>query len=246
MGATLIEQFDPSQILQPVQRPEIARQDTGKWAPNLTVSKGMAAARKTSDSLLYPMVPGASDGTQNFIGFAGMTFKTDANSNVYFGDSAAASWRMGPSRTAFFWWRGVFDPQELQTLASPVQQVTTFTPTTPTSGDVNTITFTDVTGTATAISFTATASTAANIAAGLIAAWNANATTAAVATASGTNTVILTTTIPGNTITTAGSVVGTGTLPKAATTAATGRSLADIQVACPGARVLANGFWDIP
>lgn len=249
--ATLIETFDPSAILQPVQRPEDARTEAVMWGPNLTVKKGQGAARKTADNLVYPMTPGSSDGLQNFIGWSMMSFLTDANSLVYYGDVASPNIRTGPYRTSAIWQSGIFNPRELITVTTPAQQVITFTPATIEVGDIFTLTYVDNALVSHAVSYTATATTAANVSAGLIAAWNANPDLFYMATASGTSTVVLTVNVAGNTIvvngtTTDGGGANTQTLSKAATTPATGQSIADVQVACPGARVLANGFWLIP
>jgi hypothetical protein len=194
-------------------------------------------------------VPGASDGTQNFVGFSMYDFLTDANGKVFFSDSTAAVLaQLARSTTAPIWKRGIFDPADLKTKATPVAEVDTFTPGgTITTGDVNKLTYTAPDGTVTVISFTvAGTTTAAAVSAGLIAAWNANATTAAVATATGSTTVILTGVTAGTPFTVASSVTGVGTLTRAATTAASGRAIADVLVGCPGARVLHNGFWEIP
>lgn len=123
----------------------------------------------------------------------------------------------------------------------------TFTPANPTTADVYTLTLTLPDLTTKAISATVGATqTAAAISALLIAAWNADPVASAYATASGTSTVVLTAVNLGSSLSIAGSVVGTGTISKATTTAATGRAIADIIGGAPGARVLHNGFWQIP
>lgn len=350
---TALEQFDLSQILQPVQNPQDARQDAVKWGASLTIARGQAIAIKTSDHLAYAFNPSASDGTQNFAGFSMYTLKTDANNLVYFGGvSTTPSYRLGPYMTAPIWTKGTFNPQDVSTNATgtavaevdtftpaspttgdiysvttaggdeasfvigatqtaaaavtgmtnswnsnpvlvalatasgsttfiltgvnpgvalnltskvvgtgtfakvqttaPVSgitaQVLTFTPTTVTTGDVNTITYTYPDGTVGgAASFTVGATqTATAVVTGLIAAWNANAFLKSIATPSGSTTFILTSKVAGNADAITGAVVGTGTIPRVVTTAALGRNLADIQVSCPGARLLHNGFWYIP
>jgi len=141
------------------------------------------------------------------------------------------------------------NPKVVTTAASGgvTAEVDTYTPGgTITTGDVNKLTYTAPDGTVTTISFTTGGTTTATaVSAGLIAAWNANTTTAAVAVASGTTTVVLTGTVVGGSFTVASSVTGVGTLTRVATTAATGRSIADILPGIPGARILANGFWQI-
>jgi hypothetical protein len=235
-------------MLQPMQRPEDARQDAMKFAASLTVSKGQAVSVTTATALGSPLVPGATDGTQNFVGFSMYDFMTDANGKVFFADTTTATWRNTPWTTAPIWVKGIFDPADLKTKATPVAEVDTFTPGgTITTGDVNKLTYTAPDGTVTIISFTVGGTTtAAAVSAGLIAAWNANATTAAIATATGTTTVVLTGVTAGTSFTVASSVTGVGTLTRAATTAASGRAIADVLVGCPGARVLHNGFWEIP
>lgn len=248
---TLIEVFDPSTILQPIQRPEDARQEAVKWGPNLTVKFGQCAGRKNTDNLVYPLNPGAGDGTDMFIGISMMSFKTDADSQVFYGDVAAPSYRSGPFRTSAIWQSGIYNPRELITNQTPAQQVQTFTPANVEVGDVFTLTYVDNAMVSHSVSYTATAATAGNVALGLIGAWNANPDTSYMATASGTVTVVLTTNVPGNTIVVNSSTVDGGgantqTLAKAATTPATGQNIADIRSGCPGARILANGFWLLP
>jgi hypothetical protein len=235
-------------MLQPIQNPEDARSDAMKFAANLTITKGQAVSVTTATALGSPLVPGASDGTQNFVGFSMYDFLTDANGKVFFSDSTSAGWRNSPWTTAPIWKRGTFDPADLKTKATPVAEVDTFTPGgTITTGDIDKLTYTAPDGTVTIISFTVGATTtAAAVSAGLIAAWNANPVTAAIATATGSSTVILTGVTAGSPFTVASSVTGVGTLTRAATTAASGRAIADVLVGCPGARVLQNGFWEIP
>jgi hypothetical protein len=228
-------------MLQPMQNPEDARPDAMKFAASLTISKGQAVSVTTATGLGSPLVPGASDGTQLFVGFSAYDFITDSNGKVFFSDSTAAAWRNTPWSTAPIWKRGTFDPADLKTKATPVAEVDTFTPGgTITTGDVNKLTYTAPDGTVTVISFTvAGTTTAAAVSAGLIAAWNANAT------ATGSTTVILTGVTAGTPFTVASSVTGVGTLTRAATTAASGRALSDILVGRPGAYVQQNGFWNV-
>lgn len=125
-------------------------------------------------------------------------------------------------------------------------EVDTFTASSPTTGDVYTLTINFPNGTTKAISATVGATqTATAIDALLIAAWNADPVAAAVATATGTTTLILTQPAGGNTNITA-AVVGTGTIAKVVTKVATGRNIADILPGAPGAHILPSGFWEIP
>ncbi len=233
-------------MLQPAQRPEDARQDAMRMAASLTISKGQALSVTTATGLGGLLVPGGSGGAQNFVAFSMYDALTDASGNVFFADSSTPSWRNTPRQVLPIWVAGIFDPSDLKTKATPVAEVDTFTPANVTTGDVDTLTYTAADGTVTTISVTIGATQTATAASTLlIAAWNANATTAAIATASGTATVVLTGVTAGTSFTVASSVVGTGTLTRAATTAASGRSLADVLVGCPGARLLHNGFWKI-
>lgn len=240
-------------MLQPMQRPEDARQDALRFAASLTITKGQAIGVKTSTGLAQQLVPGATDGTQNFVGFSMYDFLTDASQNVFYSDSTTAAWFNTGLQVAPVWIAGIFDPADLKTKATPVAQVDTYTAAgTVTVGDIYTIQHTAPDGTITSVSYTAlTSPTASTVAAGLIAAWNANATLAAVATASGTATTVLTGVTAGtpfvtvNPAGTASTGAGVGTFTRVATTAASGRALADVLVGCPGARLLHNGFWKI-
>lgn len=251
MSVTAIEQFDLSAILQPMQSPEEAEQDALVFAPSLTIVKGTSIGIKTADKLGYAMLPGASDGTQLFVGFSMFSFKTDAAGLVYPLSGtlvAVPSMRNTPWRTAAIWKKGIFNPQDVITRAAPAGEVDTFTPGgTITTGDVNTLTVTWPNNTTTTVTFTVGATTTATaVANGLRAAWNANPDLVGLATPSGTTTLILTAVNLGNALSIASTVPGgVGTLTKATTTAASGRSLADILVGRPGAYQLHNGFWHV-
>lgn len=244
MPATLLTQA--TNMLQPIQNPQDARTDAVKFKASITLVAGQAVGIKTSTGLAEALVPGASDGTQNFVGFSMYDFTTDSSGKVLF-NGTTTGWLNSAWNTAPIFTCGTFDPADLKTKATPVAEVDTFTPGgTITTGDVDTLTYTAPDGTVTTASFTvAGTTTAAAVSAGLIAAWNANATLAAVATATGTSTVILTGVSAGTPFTVASSVVGVGTLTRAATTPASGRAIADVLVGAPGARVLHNGFWKI-
>jgi hypothetical protein len=126
-------------------------------------------------------------------------------------------------------------------------EVDTFTVTNPTTNDVYTLTYTNGAGQTTTVSATVGATqTATAIDLLLIAAWNADPVLGTLATASGTTTLILTAAYSGQSLNVTGSVVGTGTIAKVVTKPATGRNISDIISGAPGARVLHNGFWEIP
>ena len=251
---TTIETFDMSQILQPAQRPEDARQDACLMAASQTVVKGTAIGIKTSDQKGYIMVPGASDGTQNFVGFSMYSFVTDANGLAYLGGAAGPNVRLGPWTTMPIWVAGIFNPQEVQTKGTPAGAIITLTPTgTVTTGDVWTtvITYNDLSTETLTFTVGATA-TATAVCNGIRALWTSNKATS-LATVGGTSTVTFTAVNLGNAINvTSGAalsinttVTGTGTRTQSVTTAASGRAIADILVARPGACVLQNGFWKI-
>ena len=249
--ATTLETFQISgYVLTPVQNPQDARLDAVQFGNSLVLYKGTAVGRKTSDNKCYAFTAGASDGTQNIVGFVQTTFATDSTGNIFYNGGVAsptASYRTPPHQNAPIYTAGTFDTNDLFSAATQVAEVDTFTASNPTTGDVYTLTYTAPDLTTTAISATVGATqTATAISALLIAAWNANGTTSAVATASGTATVVLTGVNPGRAFTVAGTVVGTGTIARVATTAASGAVMSDIIANCPGARLLANGFLLIP
>lgn len=253
---TVIETFDPGQILMPVQDPQDERTDAVKCGANLTIPRGCAMGLKTADQLAYPMVAGAGDGTQLFIGFAKYAAVTDANSKLYLitaPDTATPNVRQGPWDTLPLMVNGIVDPQEVQTAAVPAGAIITLTPTgTVTLNDLWTIkvTFNDLTQQSVTFTVGATA-TAAAVVAGLIAAWNANPDMKALATVSGAGTMIFTAANLGSAINVTNNaplsifttVAGTGTLTQTITTAATGRVFTDILPGRPGAFIQGNGFW---
>jgi hypothetical protein len=205
----------------------------------------------TSWNVVHTTVGGVSDGTQTFKGFSQYTFATDANGLVYYNGGLAnpvAGYRTPAWSTSAIYTAGIFDPADLQTSQTPVAEVDTFTPGgSITTGDVYTITITYPDLTTLAISATVGATTTATAVSNLLrTAWNASVEASQYATASGTSTFILTSETPGTAMSVAGSVVGTGTVSKVVTTAATGRSIPAILAACPGARLLQNGFLLIP
>lgn len=244
-----VEQYDASRILEPAQAPWDAKIEAGRFGPSQTFLAGMAVGQKTSDKLLYPFNPGASDGTQIFAGFAKFDFVTDSNSLCYVGSSvtAAANIRQSSFTTMPYYQHGIFNPQDVMTKGTVAGEVDTFTPGgTITTGDVNTISFSGVPGAPTSISFTVGATaTAAAVVTGLIAAWKANPILVNLGTPSGTTTFIVTSVNTGTALNLTSSVTGVGTLTKAVTTAASGRAFSDISTSRPSAIVLANGFWDV-
>jgi len=171
---TVIEVFDLSRILVPVQHPEDARWDSVAWGPNLTVLRGTFAGQKTADMKMYPFVSGAGDGTQTARGIAMYDFMTDANGKVFYGPSTTPSARAGPWMTSPLYIRGIFDSEELQTAVTPAGEVDTFTPANVAVGNVFTLTATQKNGTTTTISYTAAATTAADVVTGLTALINAS------------------------------------------------------------------------
>jgi hypothetical protein len=244
---TQIEAFDLSQILQPAQRPEDARQDAIAFGASQTITKGVAIGIKTADKKGYIMVPGAGDGTQNFAGFNMYSIVTDATGLVYQGTTAGPNVRLGPWTTSPIWVNGIFNPQDVQTKGTPAGEVDTFTPGgTITTGDIYKLTLTLNTGATYVVQITVGATaTAAAVSAAMIAAWNADKTASYYAVASGSTTVVLTAQNLGTALNVASSVTGVGTFTKVQTTAATGRSIADITPGRPGACVLHNGFWKV-
>lgn len=248
MPTTLITQALDG--IQPAQRPEDARQDAMRFAASLTINKGQSVSVTTATGLGGALVPGGSGGAQNFVGISIYSFTTDTSGNVLF-NGTTAGFLNAPKNVAPIWSCGTFDPADITTKATPVAQVDTYTAAgTVTVGDIYTIQYTAPDGTVTSIAYTALASpTASTVAAGIIALWNANPTLAAVATATGTATAILTAVTAGtpfvtvNPAGTASTGAGVGTWTRVATTAASGRSLADILVGAPGARLLHNNFW---
>ena len=115
---TAVETFDLSQILQPAQQPQDARQDAAQWGANLTILKGTWVAQKTSDKKLYAYVQGATTGLGAAIGLSMYSFRTDANGQCFLGTSGAtATIRQSPFQTLPYWKSGIFDPNELVSAA---------------------------------------------------------------------------------------------------------------------------------
>ena len=111
-------------------------------------------------------------------------------------------------------------------IVAAVAEVDTFTPASPTTGDVNTLTVkNEYAVTITTVSFTVgTTQTAAAVVTGLTAAWNANLIASPLAAASGSATFILTANPAGRPLHVTSAVTGTGTLTKATTISSSGPS----------------------
>jgi len=242
-----IEQYDLGRIFVPAQSPHLAVWSAGRFAPSTTFTAGMSLGQKTADKLLYPMVPGAGDGTQTFMGFSKYDFVTDANGRCFIGTavSAVANIRQSGFMTMPYYEHCIANPQDVTTRTPVAGEVDTFTPTTVTAGDVYTITYTGGPGAPTSISFTVTTATAAAVVTGLTAAWKANPILVNLGVPSGTTTFIVTSVNTGTALNLTPSATGTGSIPKTVTTAASGRSFADISATRPTAIVLPNGFWDV-
>lgn len=217
--------FDPGQILQPVFPSPPPRLAPCAFGASLTIAKGQAVGRKTSDSKMYPLNPDASDGTQTFAGFSQYPLVTDASGVVYgvygSGAAAGANYFALPNSYSAIYTAGMFDPADLSTslaTGTPTAEVDTITPTNPTTGDIYTVT--NASGDVLA-SFTVGATqTATATVTGLAASWNANTQAKALATTSGTATFILTGVTKGQALNLSAGVSGTGTTALVVTTPA--------------------------
>jgi hypothetical protein len=110
---TTLEVYASTNMLQPKQRPEDARQDAGAFAPNLTLAKGTLIGKRTADGLLYAYITSATGGEQTAIGILMYTIKTNASGQVFFSDSTGASVLNTPHQTAPYWQSGIFDTADL-------------------------------------------------------------------------------------------------------------------------------------
>jgi hypothetical protein len=213
--------FDQSQILVPaLPNAALNRLSPVTYGASLTIAKGQAMARKTSDNKFYPLNLAATDGTQTFAGFAQYACLTDSSGVVYFGGATAgANFYTLPNQYSAIWTGGIFDPTDLVTAATgtAVQEVDTITPTSPTTGDIYSVTLPNGDGIEVTIGATQTATAATTL---LANAWNANPVLKALATTSGTATFILTAVNAGAALNLKSAVVGTGTAPLVITTAA--------------------------
>lgn len=242
--AIQIEVFDLTQILSPIQRPEDARMDAVVWGANLTITKGQAGGIKTSDQKMYPLNVAATDGTQLFKGFAKMSFKTDANGMVFYGPSTTPSFRTGPWSTSAIYKSGIFDPMDLQTAATgtPVAEVDTFTPATPTAGDVIGVNTPGGIGVQIIVG---TSPSATTITTQLKNAWNSDASCTNLATATGTATFILTAVTAGVPLNLVPTIVGTGTFTKVVTTAAVSAAQGEVDTFTPTGSVTTGDVWTL-
>jgi hypothetical protein len=75
--------------------------------------QGTAIGIKTADKLAYAYNNALSDGTEVCVGIAMYSFKTDANGNVYYSDSAVISEFNSAHLTSPIWKTGIFDPTTL-------------------------------------------------------------------------------------------------------------------------------------
>lgn len=216
---TLVPYFDTDAHLEPIA-----------FGASLTVSKGQAIAVKTADKKGYPLNIAATDGTQIFEGFSEYSFATDANGVAYIVDSgtaAGATVYTGQFSTMGVYTSGYFNPNDLFTSATgtPVAEVDTFTPASPTTGDINTVT----TPSGLEASFVvAGTQTAAAVVTGLTNSWNSNPDLVAIGTPSGTGTFIVTAVNAGEPMNLTSKVVGTGTLTKVQTTAPVSAQQAEV------------------
>lgn len=233
--ATQTDRYDLGQILQPALPSPLNRLSPVGMGASLTIAKGQALARKTTDGKFYPLNLAATDGTQLFGGFSQYSVATDSNGLVYKafnGSSAVATWLSPPMTTADIWTGGIFDPTDLVTAATgtAVAEVDTITPTSPTTGDIYTVS----TPSGLEASFTVGATqTATATVTGLANAWNADPVLKALATTSGTTTFILTAVVAGQPLNLKTSAVGTGTSALVITTAATSAQTAEVDTFTP-------------
>lgn len=229
--STITDRFDPGQILQPVLPSALTRTSPVGVGASLTIAKGQAMARKTSDAKFYALNLAATDGTQIFAGFSQYPFSSDANGLVYLitnGAAGVGTWLAPPSTSATIFTGGIFDPTDLITAATgtAVAEVDTFTPASVTTGDIYSVT--NANGTELASFTVAGTATAAAAVTGLTNSWNSNPVAKALATASGGSTFILTAATAGQPLTLTASAVGTGTFTKVVTTAATNAQQAEV------------------
>lgn len=230
--------FDPSTQIDPSQSPNCL---------NMELIKGQTAKRQ-GYSLLGSGLTDLIIGVVEFQSFSGVrTLLAFTTKKQYKFDTGSSSWvnityQSGASDVN---WTG----DETNTLDwaivsgndESIPQILTFTPSTPTSGDVVTMTYTAFDGTVTNQTATLTASTAANFVSVCKTAWNGNSTLSAVATASGSSTLILTDVVGGEASSITLSVSGTGTVSSSTTQAAGGNYTSWI--------IITNGkdqprYWD--
>lgn len=221
-------------ILQFAREDATNRTNPVGFGASLTIPKGMAMGKKTSDNLCYPLAINATDGTQTFAGFNQYGLVTDASSppliyyNVGTSPSTGATQFTPPVSMSAICISGVFNPNDVLTAAtgSAVAEVDTVTAAgTITTGDINIITLPNGDTVEFVVGGTTTATAVAN---GLRAAWLLSPAAVALATTSGTATLILTAVVPGQKITVTSQVQGVGTLTTVVTTAAVAASQAEV------------------
>lgn len=220
--------FDYSQILAPAFPSHLNRLSPSAYGASLTITRGQAMARKTSDGKLYPLNLAATDGTQIFAGFAQYACLTDASGVAYLGGaSAGANFFTPPNQYSAIWSGGIFNPDNLTTAATGTvtAEVDTITPTNPTTGDIYSVTMANGDGIEVTVGATQTATATVTL---LANAWNANPVLKALATTSGTATFILTGATKGQSLGLTASVVGTGTVALVITTPAVDALKAEI------------------
>jgi hypothetical protein len=111
---TIIETFDMSAIVTPAQQPDRAAIDALQFNINLTVLAGDMIAIRTDNNLADRYAVGGANGTGVASYISKYSFKTDANGQVYFGDTNTPSLRQGPFSTAPCWKSGVFEPADVK------------------------------------------------------------------------------------------------------------------------------------
>ena len=224
-------------ILVPAMPNYISRIEVVEFGASLTLTRGQAMGRKTSDGKLYPLNVAATDGTQTFEGFCQFSCATDSNGLVYLvfgGTAAGATFYTPPGSYNTVYTSGIFDPNNLYTSATGTAgaEVDTITPAgTITAADIYTIEVpASAQGPATTVQFIVVSgsTSATNVVTGLTASWNADATAAALATASGTATLILTSKFPGEPMNLTTYVDGVGTSTLVITTAAVSAQRSEI------------------
>lgn len=105
--------YAATNMLQPKQRPEDARQDAGAFAASLTLAKGTVIAKRTSDGLLIAYNDSLTNGGEVAKGILMYTIKTNSSGQVFFSDSTDASELNPPHQTAPYWQSGIFDTGDL-------------------------------------------------------------------------------------------------------------------------------------
>jgi hypothetical protein len=134
-------------MLQPVQRPEDARQDACKFKASMT-------RRRPGGRHQDLHRPRRSAGAGCIGRHAELRRLLDVRLHHRFQRQGAvqrhtANWLNTGMEHRAVWIAGIFDPADVKTKATPVAEVDTFTPATVTTGDVDTLTYTAPDGTVT-------------------------------------------------------------------------------------------------